>query len=91
MRFFFLIPKNITDCYFPIFNVVLEYIDAVNTPHGEILKKNNELYKEYLTHTLPVDTSITAYAGNVTLNLSISKVDMENRKHYILHTGESVI
>lgn len=87
----FLIPQKYNGLSLSDFNVVLEYIDAANTPHAEILKKNNGLYKEYLAYTLPVDTSITAYAGNVTLNLSISKVDMENRKHYILHTGEAVI
>ena len=86
----FLVPHKYNDISLKTFNVALEYIDAAKTPHVEVLNKSDD-YKEYMAYTLPIDTAITTYSGNVRLNLSLSKVDIENKKHYILHSGETVI
>lgn len=90
-KLLFLIPSVYKDIGLADFNVVLEYVDPVNVVHTELLVKNEELYKNYLAYTVPVNTQLTKYAGRIAANLSISKVDLDEQKHYVLHTGEVVI
>lgn len=87
----FLIPPMYNDKDLSDFTVALEYLDVVNVPHVEVLDKEDELYKGYLAYKLPVTTNLTQYAGNIKMNLSISKVDLDEKKHYVMHTGTVVL
>ena len=58
--------------------VLMEYITPVGKKYRtEILTASNELYKEHLKYTLPVDTKITEEAGDVEIQLSFIYVDMD--------------
>ena len=53
------------------FTVVLEYLSPVSRKYRtEILVKNEDTYNGYLKYTLPINTNITAEAGEVELLLS---------------------
>lgn len=53
------------------FTVLLEYVLPTSHKYRtEILTKNDEMYGEYLKYTLPVDTQVTAEAGDVELQMS---------------------
>lgn len=83
----FIIPLNYGDIELSDFTVVLKYIDQSNTPHAEILVKDEEIYKEnYYRYVLPIDTALTKFAGDIELRLTLTKVDLETKKQYILHT-----
>lgn len=54
------------------FTVLLEYVLPTSHKYRtEILTKNDEMYGEYLKYTLPVDTQVTAEAGDVELQMSL--------------------
>ena len=60
------------------FTVLLEYkLPVSQEPHSEILTLSNELYKENLEYKLPVDTSLTKEAGQVEMQLSFLKNEMD--------------
>lgn len=60
------------------FTVLLEYkLPVSQEPHSEILTLSDELYKENLEYKLPVDTSLTKEAGQVEMQLSFLKNDMD--------------
>lgn len=84
----FLIPSKYENHDLSDFTVILQYTDLANIPHAEILQCNEEMYKNKLKYTLPIDSDITKYAGDVVLSLTFSKTDIENKKQYVLHTGE---
>lgn len=87
----FLIPQTYGDMDLSDWTVTLKYLDQVNTAHSEILTKDPELYKEHLKYVLPVDTKLTQYAGDIKVRLTLSKVDMEVRTQYVLHSGEATV
>lgn len=87
-----LIPQTYEDVDLSDFTTVLKYVDQGNEVHSEILVKDEELYKEnYLRYTLPIDTNLTRFAGDIKLCLTLNKVDMEEMKEYSLNTGETTI
>jgi len=87
-----LIPQTYEDVDLSDFTTVLKYVDQGNEVHSEILVKDEELYKEnYLKYTLPIDTSLTRFAGDIKICLTLNKVDMEEMKEYSLNTGETTI
>ena len=60
------------------FTVLLEYkLPVSQEPHSEILTLSDELYKENLEYKLPVDTSLTKEAGQVEMQLSFLKNEMD--------------
>ena len=71
--------------------VVLVYTDLGNVAHAEILKKDEELYKDRVRFTLPVDTSLTRFAGDITVHFSISYLDPDTQEQQAMHTGEAII
>ena len=87
----FLIPQKYNDINLSDFTVVLKYCDQVNIAHSEFLSKDDVLYKNHLRFFLPIDTNITKYDGDIKIRLTLSKVDAESKKQYVLHTGETVI
>lgn len=90
-KFRFLIPQTYNDVDLSDFAVVLKYLDHGNEAQTEILTREDELYKDYYSYILPVDTNLTRFAGDITLHLTMSKVDMEEMKEYSLETGETTI
>lgn len=87
-----LIPQTYEDINLSDFTAVLKYVDQGNEVHSEILIQDEELYKEsYLRYTLPVDTNLTRFAGDIKVCLTLNKVDMEEMKEYSLNTGETTI
>lgn len=78
------------------FTVNLEYILPVSKQYRtEILTKSEELYKdEYLEYILPFDTKITSEVGDVELQLTFIKADMDadgNSIQYVRKTTPTVI
>ena len=91
-KFRFLVPSTYGDLDLADFTVVLKYLDQGNEAHAEILAKENEMYKDnYYSYILPVDTDLTRFAGDITIHLTMSKVDMEEMKEYSLEIGETTI
>lgn len=87
-----LIPQTYEDINLSDFMAVLKYVDQGNEVHSEILIQDEELYKDsYLRYTLPIDTNLTRFAGDIKLCLTLNKVDMEEMKEYSLNTGETTI
>lgn len=87
----FLFPQKYEDLDLSDFTVLLKYVDQGNEPHVEELVKDDELYKDRLRFVLPIDTDLTRFSGDITIRITLSKVDMEEQKQYLLHTGEAVI
>lgn len=87
----FLFPQNYNDLKLSECTAILKYLDQSNIPHAEILKKDNELYKNHLRFVLPIDTNLTQFAGDIEIRITFSKVDMEQQKHYVLHTSPIVL
>ena len=57
----------------------------------EILEKDIETYNGYSKYILPIDTNLTQFTGSIRIRITLSKTDLENKKQYVLHTGETVI
>lgn len=55
--------------------VTLKYVDPNGNFKGEVLEKDAETYKNYLRYTLPVDSKLTAVAGDITIRLTLTNFD----------------
>ena len=88
----FVIPKsyngkNITD-----YDVRMDYKLPGNIGRKELLKRKDEDYNDdYMCYSLPLNTQITKYAGDVKLSLYIYKVSLFENRKYQLHTGSLYI
>lgn len=88
----FYIPKLYGDFDLSEFQAIIKYVDPTNTAHAELLNAEEELYKdEYIVYTLPVDTNLTRFDGNVRALLTFTKPDEENGVSYVLNTSETVL
>ena len=83
----FLFPEQYSSLNLGECDAVLKYVDPANVPHSEILSKDEALYKNKLRYTLPVDTALTKFAGDIELRITFSKFDAESNKQYVMHTG----
>ena len=60
------------------FTVMMEYILPVSREYkSEILVKSDELYKEKLEYKLPFDTCLTKEAGEIEIQLTFLKVELD--------------
>ena len=82
------------------FTVTMEYILPVSKKYiTEILVKSNEPYnskinKEMLEYTLPFDTKLTREPGDIKVQLTFTKVDLdeyENNIQYVRKISETTI
>lgn len=92
----FLLPQTYQGKQNTVFNisgatVVLKYISVDNVAHSEILAQNEELYHDYLSFSLPVDSKLSHMAGTINLRLTVTKVDLSEGKQYVLHSSETHI
>ena len=64
------------------FTVVLEYLSPISRKYRtEFLILNEEMYGDYLKYTLPFDTKLTAEAGEIELQLTFIRSELnENGK-----------
>ena len=86
-----LIPQQYEEMDLSEFTAILKYLDQGNVAHAEILTIDKELYNGYLRCVFPVDTKLNQFAGGIRIRITLSKTDLENKKQYVLHTGETVI
>ena len=74
------------------FTTTLEYVDQANVVQTEALTASEDLYKEkFIEYTLPVDTNVSRYAGDIELRLSLVHFDADTGYNYVLHTGHTKI
>lgn len=77
------------------FTVVMEYILPVSKKYRtEELIKSDELYKDMLEYKLPFDTNLTNESGDIKVQLTFSKVELDeegNGIQYIRKTNETTI
>lgn len=60
------------------FNVMLEYVLPVSKEYcTELLIKSDELYKDKLEYKLPFDTDLTKEPGNIEVQLTFTKADLD--------------
>lgn len=76
LRFF--VPKDYNDEDMSTYSaVVMEYVTPIGHKYEtEELTLSDELYNGHLQYILPIDTKITAEAGEVELQLSFIKLEM---------------
>lgn len=77
------------------FTVMLEYLLPISREyHSEILVKSDALYKDKLEYKLPLDTNITKEHGNVELQLTFIKVELDaegKSTQYVRKTSPTVL
>ena len=86
-----LIPQYYQDIDLSDWIAVLKYVDQANIPHAETLTKDSDIYKNRIRFYLPVDTELTKYSGDITIRITLTKIDMNSKTQYVLHTGETTI
>lgn len=86
----FVFPTDYHDVSFDSAIAILKYTDVANIPHAITLKQDN-LYDGKLCYVLPVDTSITKLAGDIIFSITLTKVDLEKQKQYVLHTNDTTL
>ena len=87
----FLVPQDYKGLNLSEYRTILKYVDQGNISHAEILIPSDETYEGYVQYFLPVDTNLTAFAGNIEIRLSFVKTDNLERKQYVTHTGSITI
>jgi hypothetical protein len=89
----FLVPKTYNDIDLTDFIIQMQYIDQGNEVQLEILSRDesSETRTDYMNYILPIDTKLTRFSGEITLKLTLSKVDMDAGKEYCLESGEYII
>lgn len=66
------------------FTMMMQYMTPATHKHkSELLTLSSETYKGYLQYVLPVDTALTAEAGEIELQLSFTCAELDN-------TGQSI-
>lgn len=94
----FIANKIYKECDMETFNVMLEYILPVSKEYkSEILVVSNSDYDgsgKYLEYTLPFDTNLTKEAGQIEVQLTFTKVDLDaegNNIQYVRKTSPCTI
>lgn len=87
----FLFPEKYQELELADCTATLKYTDTNNVPHVEILQKDEELYKGKLAYSLPIDSDLTKFPGDINLRVTFTKLDMDTQTQYTMHTGEVTI
>lgn len=91
----FLVDQMYKEIDMTDFTVMLEYILPVSRElHTEILVLQPELYKDKLEYILPFDTSLTKEAGDIEIQLTFTKVDLDengNNIQYVRKTSPTTV
>lgn len=84
--FHFLVPQMYKDMDMTDFLVVMEYKLPVSQAYKtELLSLSEELYKEHLEYKLPFDTSLTKEPGDIQVQLTFTKTDMNEEGEIVQH------
>ena len=82
----FLADQTYNDIDMKDYTLLLEYqLPVTKELKSEILTLSDELYKEKYEYKLPIDTCLTKEPGNVELQLTFSKVEMDADGKVIQH------
>jgi hypothetical protein len=77
------------------FTVMMEYLLPISREyHSEILVKSDSLYKEKLEYKLPLDTSLTKEHGDIEIQLTFVKVELDadgNSKQLVRKTSPTIV
>ena len=91
----FLVDPMYNDIDMSDFTVRLEYrLPISQEPYTELLTLSEELYKEKLEYKMPINTNLTKEAGNVEIQLSFTKLDLDadgNAIQYVRRTSPTTI
>ena len=91
----FLTNPIYTDVDMSSFTVLMEYILPVSKEYkSEILTQSKELYKNHLEYKLPFDTKLTKEAGDIEVQISFIKTDLDekgNSIQYVRKTSPTTI
>lgn len=80
----FLIKPDYSGYNMAEFTAVLEYVAPVSRKYRtEFLIRNDDAYNGYLKYTLPLDTNLTAEAGDIELMLTFLMVDLDENGNSI--------
>lgn len=90
-KLYFIFPEEYNGISLIGATAVLKYTDAANVAHAEKLIEEFGMNKGHLTFGLPIDTTITKFAGDISVTITLTKVNLEDKKQYVLHTGEKII
>jgi hypothetical protein len=75
----FLVDPTYKELDMTDFTVMMEYVLPVSREYkSEILVKSAELYKDKLEYKLPFDTCLTKEAGEIEIQLTFVKVDLDS-------------
>lgn len=86
----FVFPETYHGVSFADATAILKYTDIANVAHAEILKSES-LYENKISFVLPIDTKITKFSGDVIFSITLTKIDLENNKQYVLHTNDKTL
>lgn len=86
----FVFPETYHDISFVDATAVFKYTDVANVAHAEMLKPES-LYENKISFVLPIDTKITKFSGDVIFSITLTKIDLENNKQYVLHTNDKTL
>ena len=84
----FYVPNNYDGLDLSPFTATLYYTDPTDMAQMEILEKQESDKDNFLLFTLPVNTKITVFAGEVTMHLSLTYMEVATNTQYVLKTGE---
>lgn len=74
----FVVPPYYKDKDMSDFTVMLEYVLPISKKYGtKILTLSEEPYGDYLQYILPLDTDMTCEAGEIEMQLTFSKVELQ--------------
>lgn len=74
----FLVEPTYKDTDMSTFTVLLEYsLPISHEYHAELLTLSGELYEDMLEYKLPIDTVLTKESGDIELQLTFSKLEMD--------------
>lgn len=87
----FLVEPTYKNINMSDFTVMMEYLLPVSKEyHTELLTLSEDTYKERLEYKLPFDTALTKEAGNIEVQLTFTKMDLDadgNSIQYVRKTS----
>lgn len=91
-KIMFLFPQTYEDIDLSKCTAVMKYRDQGNEPHGEILKLQEDLYKDRLQYIYKVTTDFTRFAGDIEIYISFLGLNTDNGlSEEVMHTSKTII
>ena len=91
----FLADQIYKDVNMSDFTVMLEYVLPISKKYKtEFLKTSENLYKNKLEYLLPFDTNLTSEAGDIEIQLTFTKVEMNSEgktTQYVRKVGPGIV